>query len=192
MYTKKLLAAIAPIMSFSLTTAALADNQPASPAQIPNAALSRPQTAPGTDKGGTTAKILNRPEMAPFKRIQTYAWKFRQKLSNLQAVLDQANRVKAITTPECKKLQSELDHLCEVEPSLARGGWKDSDIEAFDKEIAKYQAHFEKSNGGGGMPAQISAPAGQAAAKDIAASTKAAAAAAKDAASTTKSTALKK
>ncbi len=190
MHIKNLLAVIAPVLSFSLTTAALAGNEPASPAQIPNAAVSQPQSAPSTTgKNGTSAKILNRPEMASFKRIQTYAWKFRQKLSNLQAVLDQANRVKAVTSPEYKSLQKELDHLCEVEPSLARGGWKDKDIEAFDKEIAKYQAHFEKSNGGGEIPSQILAPAGQAAAKE---SEKDAAAANKNSASTTKSSAPKK
>jgi len=92
---------------------------------------------------------IDRPEMAGFKRISMLAFKYRQKLGNLQAILDQAKRTSAISGENHKKLQAELDRLNEVEPSMARGGWNQRDIDAFDKRIAKYESEYDKANKNG-------------------------------------------
>lgn len=129
---KVLLAVLALLMIFSLAPAVYAGNEPVSPA--PSTQQKKPERA------------IDRPEMAGFKRISMFAFKYRQKLSNMHAILNQAKRTGAISDENHKKLQAELDRFNEVEPSLARGGWNQADIEAFDKQIANYESEFEKAN----------------------------------------------
>ncbi len=130
---KSVFAVMAPLMILSLAPATFAGNEPV---QQPI-----PKTRPAIQ---TT--VMDRPEMASFKRIQMFAFKYRQKLSNLEVTLSQALRVKIISEASHKKLQEELQKLNEAEPALARGGWKQSDVDAFDKQIAKYEDNFEKAN----------------------------------------------
>lgn len=125
------LAALTALILFSLAQAAPAGNEPV---QSINPAGSPQKQVP----------VMDRPEMAAFKRIQVNAVKYRQKLSNLGTVLDQARRVNAVTEPNYKKLKADLDKLLDNEPAMARGGWKDSDIAAFDKQVEAYKARFEK------------------------------------------------
>jgi len=128
------LAAIATLTFFSLAPAVLAGNEPVQPAAPTKKAVEEPKRVP----------VMDRPEMAPFKRIQVNAVKYRQKLSNLIAILEQAKRVNAVTDKNYNKLRADIDKLLENEPAMARGGWKDSDIADFDKQIEAYKAKFEK------------------------------------------------
>jgi hypothetical protein len=130
-----LLAAITPLMIFSLAPAVFGGNEPVRPGQ---------PAAPASKTTPTQVPVMDRPEMAAFKRIQVNAVKYRQKLSNLGVILDQAKRVNAVTEGNYKKLRQELDKLLENEPAMARGGWKDSDIADFDKQIEAYKANYEK------------------------------------------------
>ncbi|MBX9951294.1 MAG: hypothetical protein K2Y39_19150 [Candidatus Obscuribacterales bacterium] len=125
------LAALTALILFSLAPAAPAGNEPAHP--------TTPATAPQKQ-----VPVMDRPEMASFKRIQVNAMKYRQKLSNLGTILEQSKRVNAVTEPNYKKLKTDLDHLLENEPAMARNGWKDSDIAEFDKQVEAYKAKFEK------------------------------------------------
>lgn len=125
------LAALTALILFSLAPAAPAGNEPVQPV---SPAASHQKQIP----------VMDRPEMAAFKKIQVNAVKYRQKLSNLGTVLDQARRVNAVTEPNYKKLKADLDKLLDNEPAMARGGWKDSDIAAFDKQVEAYKAKFEK------------------------------------------------
>lgn len=129
---RNLLAVLAPLMILSLAPAVYAGNEPV-------------QTAPST-LPKKHVRAMDRPEMAGFKRITMFAFKYRQKLSNMAAVLSQAKRTSAISDENHKKLQAELDRLNEIEPSLARGDWKQADIEAFDKQIANYEHEYDKAN----------------------------------------------
>lgn len=133
---KILLAAMTPLMIFSLAPAAFGGNEPVKPTTTiaPASKTQAPARVP----------VMDRPEMASFKRIQVNAVKYRQKLSNLGAILDQAKRVNAVTEGNYKKLRTELDKLLENEPAMARGGWKDEDMAAFDKQIEAYKANYEK------------------------------------------------
>ncbi len=118
------------LLILSLAPAGYAGNEPV-------------QTAPPPKK---PVRVMDRPEMASYKRITMFAFKYRQKLSNMATILEQAKRTAAISDENHKKLRAELDRFNEVEPSLARGGWNQTDIEAFDKQIANYESEFDKAN----------------------------------------------
>ncbi len=75
----------------------------------------------------------------------------------MQSILDQAKRTGSISEDNYKKLQAELGRLNEVEPSMARGGWNQKDVDAFDKQIANYEIQNAKANAKGTV--QFSAPA---------------------------------
>lgn len=140
---KSLLAILPPLVILSLAPAGTAGNEPV-------------QTAP-TAQPKVPGRVMDRPEMASFKRITMFALKYRQKLGNMQTILAQAKRVGSISGENLKKLQEELDRLNEIEPSLARGGWNQADIDAFDKRIANYEKEFDKANKNGKV--QFAAPA---------------------------------
>lgn len=142
---KSMVAVLTPLAIFSLAPAVIAGNEPAK--VIPTAPATRP---------AVQSSALDRPEMAPFKRIQMLAIKYRQKLSNMQSILDQAKRTGSISEDNHKKLQAELVRLNEVEPSMARGGWNQKDVDAFDKQIANYEIQNAKANAKGTV--QFSAP----------------------------------
>ncbi len=143
---KNMLAVLTPLMIFSLAPAVNAGNEP----------VKVSPTTPTTNPAVHT-NMMDRPEMAPFKRIQMLAVKFRQKLSNMQTMLDQAKRTGAISADNHKKLQAELVRLNDVEPSMARGGWNQKDVDAFDKQVAEYEIQNTKAHAKGTV--QFSAPA---------------------------------
>ena len=159
---KVLLSVLALLMIFSLAPAGNAGNEPA-------------QTVPTTQPKGP-GRAIDRPAMAGFKRISMFAFKYRQKLSNMHAILEQAKRTAAISDENHKKLQAELDRFNEVEPSLARGGWNQADIDAFDKQIANYESEFEKANKKGKVhfaaPAETTSKSSAATSKPAATTTK--------------------
>lgn len=142
---KSALATLTPLVILSLAPAGNAGNEPTQ--LIPTTPATRP---------AVKSSALDRPELAPFKRIQMLAIKYRQKLSNMQAILDQAKRTGSISEENYKRLQTELVHLNEVEPSMARGGWNQKDVDAFDKQIANYEVQSAKANAKGTV--QFSAP----------------------------------
>ncbi len=143
---KKSVHAILTLLAIlSLAPAGNAGNEPTQ--LIPTTPATRP---------AAKSSSWDRPEMAPFKRIQMLAIKYRQKLSNLQAMLDQAKRTGSISEENYKRLQSELVRLNEVEPSMARGGWNQKDVDAFDKQIANYEVQNAKANAKGTV--QFSTP----------------------------------
>ncbi|MCC7530739.1 MAG: hypothetical protein IT342_19605, partial [Candidatus Melainabacteria bacterium] len=129
---KSFLAVLALLVIISLAPAGNAGNEPV-------------QAAPGTQPN-KPVRAIDRPEMAGFKRITMFAFKYRQKLQNMAAILEQARRTAAISDENHKKLQAELDRFNEVEPSLARAGWNQTAIEAFDRQIANYESEFDKAN----------------------------------------------
>ncbi len=146
MLKKIVLSVLTLLVLISLAPVANAGNEPAK--VIPTAPATRP---------AVQSSAMDRPEMAPFKRIQMLAIKYRQKLSNMQSILDQAKRTGSISEDNYKKLQAELGRLNEVEPSMARGGWNQKDVDAFDKQIANYEIQNAKANAKGTV--QFSAPA---------------------------------
>ena len=151
---KSLLAVLAPLTILNILT--ILSLAPAADAG------NEPVKTPSKTTQAVQIPMMDRPEMASFKRVQVFAFKYRQKLSNEQKVLSQAKRIRIMTDDNYKKLQAELDRLNEGEPALARGGWNQVDIDAFDKQLANYKIEFDKANNKGTVhfstPVTTSAP----------------------------------
>ncbi len=133
------MAALTPLMILSLQPACFAGNEPA---QAP--------TSNAQPKG----RVLDRPEMAPFKRFQGFAIKYRQRLSNMVTMLEQAKRVGTISPATYKNLRGRLDHFLEMEPGLARNNWNQTEVEAFEKQLDQYNKDFAAGDANEKAPAQ--------------------------------------
>ena len=139
------LALMTPILILSLAPAGLAGNDPVKePVKTSDGKSKKVEAKP---KPGDKAQIpvMDRPEMADFKRVQVFAFKYRQKLRNLETMLTQAQRVGAVNDESFKKMRKDLDKLNEDEPGLARSGWKQSEVDAFEKRVQKFEKDFAES-----------------------------------------------
>lgn len=148
------IALLTPFLILSLATAGFAESakapaaneqtkdQAKEPAATSTTKSSQPRLKPG-DKG--YVPIMERPEMADFKRAQLFAFKYRQRLGNLETMLAQAKRVGTINDASFKKIRKDLDKLNEDEPGLARSGWKQSEVDAFENRIKKFEQDFAQS-----------------------------------------------
>ncbi|MBA3858829.1 MAG: hypothetical protein C0507_18145 [Cyanobacteria bacterium PR.3.49] len=145
----KAIALLTPILILSLAPAGLAGNEPVKTSDAKSEKVET-KSKPG-DKAHVP--IMDRPEMADFKRVQVFAFKYRQKLRNLDTMLTQAKRVGAINDESFKKMRTDLDKLNEDEPGLARNGWKQSDVDAFEKRVQKFEKDFAESQPQNSKPA---------------------------------------
>lgn len=91
-----------------------------------------------------TTKVMDRPEMAELKRIQLFAFKFRQKLQNMNTVLHQNHRTGYLSESDFKKLKDRMAALEVDEPGLARNNFNPKEVEAFQKKLEKFDADMAK------------------------------------------------
>jgi hypothetical protein len=142
------IALLAPFLILSLAPAGIAGNEPVKTQESKGkAAEQTAKTAQTPLKPSDKApvRVMDRPEMASFKRVQMFAFKYRQKLGNFETMLAQAKRVGTVNDASFKQLRKDLDKLNEDEPGLARNGWKQDEVDAFEKRLQKFEKDFAES-----------------------------------------------
>lgn len=140
MFKLHLTAALNPLLIFSLASACYAGNEPATtPAQTTKSGASSKSPAVQMPK---VEHAIDRPELAGFKQLTTYAFKYRQKLRNMDTMLEQAHRVGTLKPAAYADLRKRLDGFLDAEPALARSNWDSKVVADFDKQLEEYDRDF--------------------------------------------------